>query len=550
MLICRGTKVLRAPSNAEVAECLGFNAGSPAPQSATWWWSARPGSRPRCTRPARGWTSWCWRPTPWRAGRARARRSRTTSASTGIWRRWRAGRSPRPRSSAPKAIASKAARLDCSGSPYAIELEGGHRIRARCVVIAGGAEYRSRIQGRPASSRQGVYGAMFLDKKVLEGEEVVVVGGATSPVRPQYLGRRAARAHAGAPGGLAESMSATSSAASRRARGSRLHPDGDRRTERERGAGRRAVAERRDRRDRGPPRPPPLLHDGGQPLHLLARGVRGPGRQGVREDGQDLTPEDPASTAWLLSRPPLLLEHSRPGIFAVGDVRSGNIKRGRSGRVRASSSWSTVPRPDRPRGSANGGPSTRRFWPGRALLVGAGCRTRGLTLLLATAALCSGWPGPGPVRDPGLRRHRRRAARAGIEIHLNHFFEGTTEPGPGRGADRAPHPPHLRAAPRPDTLVGDRAVPPTVLRPDWHWDSGWDQAADQVPLARRRRRLAVRAEHGAGPHLETLRGRRMGHRVPADHRRPVGSLVPSLNPIIGFPLAGDDAWKPDLSPPR
>jgi hypothetical protein len=27
VLICRGTKILRAPSNAEVAECLGFNAG-------------------------------------------------------------------------------------------------------------------------------------------------------------------------------------------------------------------------------------------------------------------------------------------------------------------------------------------------------------------------------------------------------------------------------------------------------------------------------------------------------------------------------------------
>ena len=47
--------------------------------------------------------------------------------------------------------------------------------------------------------------------------------------------------------------------------------------------------------------------------------------KGFVKTGQDLTPEDPASTAWLLSRPPLLLETSRPGIFAVGDVRSGNI---------------------------------------------------------------------------------------------------------------------------------------------------------------------------------------------------------------------------------
>ena len=49
--------------------------------------------------------------------------------------------------------------------------------------------------------------------------------------------------------------------------------------------------------------------------------------KGFVKTGQDLTPEDLASTGWPLSRPPLLLETSRPGIFAVGDVRSGNIKR-------------------------------------------------------------------------------------------------------------------------------------------------------------------------------------------------------------------------------
>jgi thioredoxin reductase (NADPH) len=34
-----------------------------------------------------------------------------------------------------------------------------------------------------------------------------------------------------------------------------------------------------------------------------------------------------ASAQWPLTRPPLLLETSRPGVFAVGDVRSGNVKR-------------------------------------------------------------------------------------------------------------------------------------------------------------------------------------------------------------------------------
>ena len=32
-------------------------------------------------------------------------------------------------------------------------------------------------------------------------------------------------------------------------------------------------------------------------------------------------------SAWNLSRPPQMLETSLPGVFAVGDVRSGNVKR-------------------------------------------------------------------------------------------------------------------------------------------------------------------------------------------------------------------------------
>ena len=37
--------------------------------------------------------------------------------------------------------------------------------------------------------------------------------------------------------------------------------------------------------------------------------------------------EELAAAAWRLDRPPFLLETSRPGVFAVGDVRAGNIKR-------------------------------------------------------------------------------------------------------------------------------------------------------------------------------------------------------------------------------
>ena len=42
--------------------------------------------------------------------------------------------------------------------------------------------------------------------------------------------------------------------------------------------------------------------------------------------GRDLTRQGGA-TGWPLERAPLLLETSMPGVFAVGDVRYGSVKR-------------------------------------------------------------------------------------------------------------------------------------------------------------------------------------------------------------------------------
>ena len=44
--------------------------------------------------------------------------------------------------------------------------------------------------------------------------------------------------------------------------------------------------------------------------------------------GRDLDPSlDSAPAKWPLSRPPQMLETSLPAVFAVGDIRSGNVKR-------------------------------------------------------------------------------------------------------------------------------------------------------------------------------------------------------------------------------
>jgi thioredoxin reductase (NADPH) len=48
---------------------------------------------------------------------------------------------------------------------------------------------------------------------------------------------------------------------------------------------------------------------------------------GFVKTGSDLTRDDLAAARWPLGRAPHLLETSRPGVFAVGDVRGGNVKR-------------------------------------------------------------------------------------------------------------------------------------------------------------------------------------------------------------------------------
>jgi thioredoxin reductase (NADPH) len=49
--------------------------------------------------------------------------------------------------------------------------------------------------------------------------------------------------------------------------------------------------------------------------------------RGFVKTGPDPSKEDLAAADWRLARPPHLLETSRPGVFAVGDVRAGNMKR-------------------------------------------------------------------------------------------------------------------------------------------------------------------------------------------------------------------------------
>ncbi len=96
-----------------------------------------------------------------------------------------------------------------------------------------------------------------------------------------------------------------------------------RQSPRARDLARQADGRKQDVRD-----PAHIHHGGRRSRHGLAQRLRRARCEGIREDGLGTLPtRNCARPEWPLARSPLLLETSLPGVFAVGDVRGGNVKR-------------------------------------------------------------------------------------------------------------------------------------------------------------------------------------------------------------------------------
>jgi thioredoxin reductase (NADPH) len=229
-------------------------------------------------------------------------------------------------------IARGATRLDCARqSGYTVEIEGGTQIPARTVVIATGAEYR-KLMLDDIGRFEGVgvyYGASFMEAQLCQGEEIVVVGGGNSAGQAAvFLANSARRVHMLVrSAGLAQTMSRYLIRRIEENRAIQLWPcteltalHGNGHLETVEWSTNGAPAESHAIRHT-------FVMTGAAPATSWLKDCLTLDRRGFIKTGADLSPEDLAAGSWPLARPPHLLETSRPGVFAVGDVRARNIKR-------------------------------------------------------------------------------------------------------------------------------------------------------------------------------------------------------------------------------
>ena len=206
------------------------------------------------------------------------------------------------------------------------------RLAARCVVIATGAHYRKpNLSNLEKFEGRGIYyAASFMEAQLCADREVIVVGGGNSAGQAAvYLAGHARHVHVLVrSAGLATSMS--DYLIQRIARGPNvtLHTE----TELVSLHGDEALASVRwrNRRSGGVEElsiQHVFLFCGAMPNTdwlddcLLLDSAK------FVKTGSDLTVDDLREAEWPLDRPPMRLETSHPGVFAVGDVRSGSLKR-------------------------------------------------------------------------------------------------------------------------------------------------------------------------------------------------------------------------------
>jgi thioredoxin reductase (NADPH) len=230
-------------------------------------------------------------------------------------------------------VAHSAVKLECDKRPYRLVMDDGSRLSARAIVIATGAQYnRPNISNLKKFEGQGIfYGATYMESQLCGGDDVIVVGGGNSAGQAAvFLSQTARKVYMLVrSSGLAETMSRYLIQRITENPGIEVHYNTE------------IVAFKGDTQldgvtwnDKmtGEKSEHPIKHvfimTGASPRTEWLRGCLALDDKGFIMTGRDLDGlRLSGGFSWPLSRAPQMLETSLPGVFAVGDVRSGNVKR-------------------------------------------------------------------------------------------------------------------------------------------------------------------------------------------------------------------------------
>jgi thioredoxin reductase (NADPH) len=331
VLICREDLVLRNPTNAEAAACFGLNTGiddrevydmivvgaGPSGLAAALYGASEGLNVLVVESDAPGG----------QAGTS-SRIENYLGFPTGISGQDLAARAfvQAERFGAQIAIARTARKLKCGSEPYAIELDDGGSVQGRSIIVAAGARYRKLALPNLAQF-EGVgvyYGATQVEGQMCGGEEVAIVGGGNSAGQAAvFLAGIAKHVYllVRRPG-LAETMSRylisrieDNPAITLLTRTEVVALEGEAHLERirwrNRDTGEAVLREIRHL----------FLMTGADPNTSWLAGCLALDPRKFIKTGPDL------GSDWHSHRPPYLLETSVPGVFAVGDIRSGSLKR-------------------------------------------------------------------------------------------------------------------------------------------------------------------------------------------------------------------------------
>jgi thioredoxin reductase (NADPH) len=218
--------------------------------------------------------------------------------------------------------------MSFEGGYPVLTLEGGDRVSAKCLLIVTGAEYRKlEVEGCELFESRGVYYAATQNEaQVCRGQEVVVVGGGNSAGQAAvYLATFARRVHL-----VLRKPDLHANMSTYLARRIEMTPNVEvhlssvvRRMAGDGHLGRVEIENLATGEVETVTTPALFSFIGAVPRTDWLPPEIERDAKGFVLTGPSLA----ASPRWTSRRPPFLLETTRPGVFAAGDVRSGSVKR-------------------------------------------------------------------------------------------------------------------------------------------------------------------------------------------------------------------------------